>query len=80
MIAQFQKSFHPKSLMRTLDRLNVKMVKTLTGGHGMKNMEKSGTGLDQRLEKNLNPTGSTRRVLTTSVFTTKLTVANTCWP
>jgi len=56
------------------------MVKTLTGGHGMKNMERSGTGLDQRLERNSNPTGSTRRVLTTSVFTMKLTVANTCWP
>ena len=46
----------------------------------MKNMEKIGTGLDQRLEKNSNLTGSTRRVLTTSVFTTKLTVANMCWP
>ena len=44
----------------------------------MKNMERSGTGLDQRLERNSNPIGFTRRVLTTSVFTTKLTLANTC--
>jgi hypothetical protein len=56
------------------------MAKTLTGGHGMKNMERSGTGLGQRLERNSNPTGFTRRVLTTSVYTTKLILANTCWP
>jgi hypothetical protein len=52
------------------------MVKTLTGGHCMKNMERSGTGMDQRLERNLNPTGFTKRKHITSVFITKLTLAN----
>ena len=33
------------------------MVKTLTGGHSMKNMEKSGTGSDRKLERSLNQTG-----------------------
>ncbi|GIT04418.1 MAG: hypothetical protein CM1200mP28_16770 [Deltaproteobacteria bacterium] len=55
------------------------MVKTLTGGHGMKNMEKNGTGSDRRLERSLNQTGNIIKVPTTFVFTTKLTLVNTFW-
>ena len=55
------------------------MVKTLTGGLGMKNMEKNGTGSDQKLGRNLNPTEFTRRGLTTFVFSTDLTPVDTYW-
>ena len=48
-------------------------MKTLTGGLDMKNMVKNGTGSDQRLERNSNPTEFTRRGLTTFVFSTDLT-------
>ena len=79
MTAHLQKSFPSKSLIPTLDLLNGKMVKTLTGGLGMKNMEKNGTGSDQKLGRNLNPTEFTRRGLTNSEFSTDLTPVDTYW-
>ena len=79
MTVHLQKSFPSKSLIPTSDLLNGKMVKTLTGGLGMKNMEKNGTGSDQRLGRNLNPTEFTRRGLTTFEFSTDLTPVDTYW-
>ena len=79
MTAHLQKSFPSKSLIPTSDLLNGKMVKTLTGGLGMKNMEKIGTGSDQKLEENSNPTGFTRKDHTACVFTTDLAPEVTFW-
>ena len=79
MTAHLQKSLPSKSLIPTLDLLNGKMVKTLTGGLGMRNMEKNGTGSDQKLERNSNPTGFARRGLTTFEFSTDLTPVDTYW-
>ena len=79
MTANLQKSFPSKSLIPISDLSNGKMVKTLTGGPGMKNMEKNSTGSDQRLERNSNPTGFTSKDHTTCVFTTDLTPADTFW-
>ena len=56
MTAHLQKIFPSKSLIPTSDLLNWKMEKILTGDRGMKNMEKNGTGSDQKLGINLNPT------------------------
>ena len=53
------------------------MGKISTGGHGMKNMEKNGTGLDQRLERSLNQTGNLIKEPTTLEFITRLTLVNT---
>jgi len=55
------------------------MVKTLTGGNGMKNMEKSDTGSDRKLERSLNQTGFLIKAPITFVFITKLTLVNTFW-
>ena len=79
MTAHLQKSFPSKSLIPTSSLLNGKMVKTLTGDLGMKNMEKNGTGSDQKLEINSNPTEFTRRGLTTFEFSTDLTPVDTYW-
>ena len=67
------------SLIQTSNLSKKKMGKISTGGHGMKNMEKNGTGSDQRLERNSNPTGFTSKDHTTCVFTTDLTPADTFW-
>ena len=77
MTDHLQKSFPSKSLIPTSDLLNGKMVKTLTGGLGMKNMEKNGTGSDRRLERSLNQTGNIIKAPTTFVFITRLTLVNT---
>ena len=79
MTAHLQKSFPSKSLIPTSDLSNGKMVKTLTGGPGMKNMEKNSTGSDQKLWRTLNPTEFTRRGLTTFEFSTDLTPVDTYW-
>ena len=55
------------------------MVKIITGGRDMRNMEKNGTGPDQKLEINSNPTEFTRRGLTTFEFSTDLTPVDTYW-
>ena len=41
------------------------MVRNLNGGHGMKNMGKSGTGSDLKSERILNPTEFTKKALIT---------------
>ena len=79
MTVHLQKSFLSDSLIPTSDLLNGKMVKILTGGHGMKIMEKNGTGSEQKLGRNLNPTEFTRRGLTTFEFSTDLTPVDTYW-
>ena len=79
MTAHLQKSFPSKSLIPISDLSNGKMVKTLTGGPGMKNMENNGTGSDQKLKRNSNPTGFTSKDHTTCVLTTDLTPADTFW-
>ena len=56
-----------------------KMGKNLTGGHGMKNMEKSGTGSDRRLERNLNQTGIIIKGPTTFVFLTRIILVSMFW-
>ena len=55
------------------------MGKNLTGGHGMKNMEKSGTGSDRRLGRNLNQTGIIIKGPTTFVFLTRITLVSMFW-
>ena len=79
MTAHLQKSFPSKSLIPISDLSNGKMVKTLTGGPGIKNMKKNGTGSDQRLERNSNPTEFTSKDHTTFVFSTDLTPVDTHW-
>ena len=55
------------------------MGEILNGGHGMKNMEKSGTGSDRKLELNLNQTGIIIKGPTTFVFLTRITLVSMFW-
>ena len=71
------KKFSFDVLDSDFELIKKKMGKTLTGGHGMKNMEKNGTGSDRRLERSLNQTGNIIKAPTTFVFITKLTLVNT---
>ena len=73
------KKFSLDVLDSDFELIKKKMVKTLTGGNGMKNMEKSGTGSDRKLERSLNQTGFLIKAPITFVFITKLTLVNTFW-
>ena len=73
------KKFSFDVLDSDFELIKKKMGKISTGGHGMKNMEKSGTGSDRKLERSLNQTGFLIKAPITFVFITKLTLVNTFW-
>ncbi len=62
--------------LKNLISLRVKMEKTSIGGIGMKNMVKTGIGLDLRSEKISNPIVFTNPVHIIFVFTTNQKLVN----